>query len=106
MQLRAFAGALDPAFLSPRIAVSDVVFDRRGEQEGILLDDGDGPAKRLQRRLADILTVDGDLAACRVIKTRDQMCERRLPAARRADDADRLTALCLEADIMQYLVHG
>lgn len=37
VQLRAFAGAGDAAFLRPWVAIGDVVLDRCREQEGILL---------------------------------------------------------------------
>jgi hypothetical protein len=81
VQLGAFAGAGDPALLCPRVAIGNVVFDRGREQKRILLHDRHGAAQRLQCRLANILSVDGDAAAGHIVETRDQVGERRFPAA-------------------------
>ncbi len=98
VQLRRFARPLDARLVGPGIAVGDVVLERGGEQEGVLLHHRDRPAQRLQRDAADVLAVDGDAPRCHVVEARDQVRDRRLAAAGRADDADGLAAARLEAD--------
>lgn len=101
VQLGGFAGALDPLFLRPRIAISYVVLDRGGEQECILLCDRDRFAKRRQGDFADVLSIKRDGAPGHVIKAGDQVSHCRFARTRRTDDRDRLAPTRLKVDVFQ-----
>ena len=98
VKLGRFGGAGDAVAIGPGIAIGDIPFDRGGEHEGVLLDDADGAAQRLQGDVPDILPVDGDAPAGDVVEAGNQMGDGRLAAARRTDDADRTAGTHLETD--------
>src|SRR6185437_2873039 len=91
--------ARKPRSLRPGIAIGDVVLDRGREQVRILLHDGDGAPERSQRHVPDILSVDRDAPAGHVVEAWDEVGDRRLAAAGRADQRDRLAAPDAEAQI-------
>jgi hypothetical protein len=101
VQPRHLARLGDALALGPGVAVGDVVLDRSGKEEGVLLDQADGAAQRRHRDVAHILAVDRDPASADVVVARDQMRDGRLAAARRADDPERPAGLHLEADVME-----
>ena len=82
-------------------AVGDVVADRRGEQEDVLLHDADRLAQRGERDVADVDAVDRDAAAGDVVEARHQVDDRRLAAARRAHERDHLAGLGVDVDVAQ-----
>ena len=101
VQPRDLAGLRDPLAIGPGVAVGDVVLDRGGKQERVLLDQAHGPAQGGERDLAHVLAVDRDPAGADVVVARDQMGDGRLAAARRPDDAERPPGPDLEADVVQ-----
>ena len=101
VQPRDLAGLGDALAVRPGVAVGDVVLERGGEQEAVLLDQADRPAQRRQGDVAYVLAVDGDPAGADVVVARDQMRDRRLAAARGTDDAERAAGAHLEADVVQ-----
>ena len=90
VDLGQFGGAVNRVVIGPGVAVSDIVFQRSGEQKGVLLNHPHGAAQRFQRHIADILAIQRDAAAAGVVITRQQMGDGRFAAAGRADDAERL----------------
>ncbi len=101
VQPRHLARLGDALALGPGIAVGDVVLDRGGKEEGVLLDQADGAAQRRHRDVTHILAVDRDQATADVVVARDQMRDGRLAAARRTNDPERPAGLHLEADVME-----
>ena len=82
-----------------RLAVGDVLPDRRVEQLRVLQHEPDLPAQRPDREVPDVDAVDGDRAGVRVVEARDQADERGLAAAARPDQPDELTGLDDEGDV-------
>ena len=66
--------------------VRDVVADRVGEQERFLKDHADGGAKRCQRHVAHIDTVDADSSRTNVVKARQECRHRRLTRTASANE--------------------
>ena len=68
--------------------VEEVAPDRVVPEEGVLEDDADGLADRLQRQLAQVVSVDPHRAGGRVVEAGDQVAGRRLAGAARPDEGD------------------
>jgi hypothetical protein len=71
-----------------RPAVGDVGGDGVAEEVGFLEDEGDLRAQARQRDVAHVDAVDEDAAVLRVVEAGDQVDERALARAGRADDRD------------------
>ncbi len=74
-------------------AVGDVLADRAAEQPGVLQHHAEGPAQVVAGHLAGVDAVDGDAPAVDLVEAHQQVDERRLAGAGRADDRDRLAGL-------------
>ena len=81
------------------LAPTQVVENGAAEQRVLLQHHADGTAQRREVVAADVAPAHQYLTLCRVIQTVDEADERRLAAARAADDADGLAALNAERDI-------
>ncbi len=81
-------------------AIAHVVGDGIVEQHRVLRHHADGGAQRSLRHLADILSVDRDAAAARLVETEQQPRYRRLSGARGADDGDGRTRRRLERNAL------
>lgn len=75
----------------------DIVFDREPRKEGILLEHDATVGTRPLHRLA----VDRHRSRCRLLETADDVQKCRLAAAGRADHADELVLVNIEADTVQ-----
>jgi hypothetical protein len=72
-------------------------------REGILEDDLHPAAERLEVALAeigDVLAVEADPARRRPVQPEQRPADRRLPASRLADEAERLAAANVERDVV------
>ncbi len=85
-------------------AEGDVLADGGGEEGRLLQHDPDLLAQRLQRHVADVVAVDGDAAVGGVIEARDQVDDRGLARAGRAQQGDHLAGLGLQRDVVQHLM--
>src|SRR5699024_2770607 len=86
-----FLGSFDDLLAgSTQLAIGDIVEDGAGKEEDILLYNTDFLAQRVASDIADVVTVDRDGAAGYLIKTRNQMAQGGLAAARRTDDSNHL----------------
>ena len=85
-----------------RAAERDVAGDVAAEEEDVLQHDADVAAQLPEVPLADVDTVDAHVAAAHVVETRQQLDERRLAGAGRADDRDLLAGIHLERDVAQH----
>ena len=81
----------------------DIVFNRAGEQNGLLRHIAELVVERVERILAHVQPVYKDSASRRVVKARNEGGQRRLAAAGRADNGQRLALFCLEADMLQLI---
>ena len=79
----------------------DVLAHRAGLEPGVLQDHAEILPEAVARDTAHIVPVDGDRAAVHVVKAHEQIDERRLAAARRADDGDALAGADIEVHILE-----
>ena len=96
-------------YLFPRCsrpAVTDVLDDRSREKIHILLHDTDMVTKALEPDVTYVLAVYPDRSSGNVVEPRDQAAERRLAAARRADQRYIGTRLDVKVDVTQYPVRA
>ena len=98
MQLSRLGDTADLLRLSVGIGVCDIVLDRSRKQKTILLNNSYGFAYRRKCRVTNVLSVDSDRPNQRIVKTREQVHQSRFSRARRADNADGLTLMCLKTD--------
>ena len=83
------------------VAVGDVVADRAAEQPGVLQHHADARrAGRARVIVGDVDAVEGDPAAVELVEPHDQVDERGLAGAGRADDGDRLARLGDERQVL------
>ena len=85
-------------------AVGDVIRHRTAEQVDVLLDDADVLPQALEGDVLDVLPVDEDTASRHLVEAGDEVAERRLAAAGRADQRQTLTGLDVKADVVEHLV--
>ena len=85
---------------------SDVVADRAAEQEHVLRDEGDFGAQRREVDVGDVLAVDRRPPVAQRIEALDDAEDRRLAAARRADQSRRLVGLGDEIDAVERVLAG
>src|SRR3546814_15262625 len=73
-----------------RIEERDILLDRAGMEQIVLLDDAEVAAERGEAPLRQRFALDGDLAAGGRMEAEQQLEQRRFAAARRAGDRDRI----------------
>ena len=88
------------------LAPAQIVEHRAGEERVLLQDDGDGVAERRQVVIAHVDAADLHAAGVRVVEAADQADQRRFAAARAADDADRLTGVNVQVDVLERVFLG
>ena len=86
------------------LTVGDVIRHRTAEQVDVLLDDADVLPQALEGDVLDVLPVDEDAASRHLVEAGDEVAERRLAAAGRADQRQTLTGLDVKADMVEHLV--
>ena len=102
MDSRRLGGAIDVLVRHFAVdAVHDVLFDRPREQERLLEDEADLLAQVAAGVVAQLDAVDAD-AALILVETRQQVDQRRLAAAGRADQRHRLPRLDAEGDAVEH----
>ena len=82
-----------------RAPEGDVVADRAAEQEALLGDDPELAAQRRLRDRAQVVAVDEHGAVGRVVEARDELGDRRLACAGRADERDGLAGRHGQRDV-------
>ena len=82
----------------------DVGFQRARKEERVLQHDTEQRAQILQGDLADIHTVEQDLAALDIVEAQKKLNDRGLARAGVADDGERLTRLDAEGNVAQHPV--
>ena len=81
--------------------IPDVFHDRTGKKVRILQDCAEGSAQILLPDVAHVNAVIGNRTALNVIKAVDQVGDRRLSRAGRADKGNFLTGCCKKVHIVQ-----
>ena len=76
-----------------RLAHDDILADGAGLEPGVLQHHAVGRAQAAARQLADILAAHADAAAVHIVEAHEQIDDRRLAAAGRADDGNTLAGL-------------
>src|SRR5437899_11552835 len=71
------------------------------EEERVLKDHADLPAQRFERQVADVVTVQPDGAELRIVEPRQEMGDRGLAGAGRADQRGQLAWLDPEGHVCQ-----
>lgn len=89
---------------APGHAVGDVVVDGVGEHHRLLLHIADFGTEMARVQIADVDSVDENLTLVAVVELHQQVDERRLAAARRADDADDVARLDCHAHVGEHLL--
>ena len=72
------------------------------QQRGVLRHHGDLRAQAFLRHRGDVLAVDQDAAALRVVEMQQQVHQRRLAGAGRADQPDALAGRDAQVDAVQH----
>jgi hypothetical protein len=103
-RLGALGRALDGLPARVRIRVGDVVRDRVREQERVVVDDRDLPPQRGEVDPAQVGAVDPHAALRRVVEARQQLDQRGLARAGRADERHRGARLDHEVDVVEDLL--
>src|SRR6185295_6196458 len=94
-------GLLDFGARGVGLAVGDVLPDRLVEEDRLLLDVADLVTERLQRVRPQVLSVDPDRAFRGIVEARDEVDQRRLAFAGRADDRAHLAGRDFEVDVRE-----
>ncbi len=95
---RRFGGGNNLLFAGVRTAEGDVVANGAAEKRGLLQNDADLGAQAVDGHVAHVVAVDRDRAIADVIEARNEIDDRRLAAARGAQQSNRLARLGDEAD--------
>ena len=85
-------------------SVGDVRSHRVGEQEAVLEDDTHLTAQRSQRDVAQVMPVDEDRSAGRVVEARDEHRQRRLAAPAGANEGDAFTRGDVQIDPVEHRI--
>ena len=80
----------------------DVVAHGAHEEERLLGDDAELPAQRVDGDVAQVVAVDRDLAARRVVEAGDELGDGRLARAGRPDQGDGLARCDVQVDVAQH----
>ena len=99
--LRRDGRALDLLAGGVGTGVGDVVVDRGAEQEGVVVDDGDGAAQAVHLHRAHVGAVDLDRAGADVVEAGQQRHQRRLARSHRTDERHHLAGGDVEVDVAQ-----
>ena len=83
-----------------RIADAQILGDRAVEQKRLLEDHADIAPETRELDVADVATVDADLAGLRIVDAVEQRHRRRFACAGRADERNGLAWLCLEGKVL------
>jgi hypothetical protein len=102
MRVRAFRGRHDLLRAGVEPAVRDVLTDGAAEQTAILTRENHARAPGGKRKLGKRHAVHADGALARIVKSEEQVDDRRLAGARRADDRGRLSAGDAERDALEH----
>ena len=90
-----------------RPRVGDVVADRAGKEPGVLEHHADPGPQVVPCHVGDVHAVEGDPARVQLVEAHDEVDERRLAGAGRADDGDRLARLDDEVEsVDERLLRG
>src|SRR5690606_20761438 len=81
-----------------RTAVEDVVPHRAVEERAVLLHHSDTAAQAILRHPGNVLSVNQNAAAFRVVETQEKLDEGRFPRSRSPDEADLLARPDRQAD--------
>ena len=84
-------------------AIADIIQNRTGEEEHVLLDDADAAAQIGQLDAADILPVQRDRAGRNLVEARDKLAERRFAAAALADPRQHFAGLDMQIDVGEHV---
>ena len=94
--------SLDDFFVSRfGVAITDIVFDRRGEKVRLLQNDGHRASQIVFLDLVHVDVVDADLPVGDVIEAVQEVGDRGLSRARWADEGYFLPGLGVESDVME-----
>ncbi len=83
-------------------AEAEIVHDRTGEQEIFLRDDAELAMERLDGGLGDVVAVDENAAALRLVEAGEQADDAGLAGAGVADERDGLAGLGEEVDVVEH----
>ena len=89
-----------------RLAIADVIADRTGEQMRVLQHDAQRSAQVCLLDQLDVDAVISDRSFLDIIEAVDQIGDRRLAGAGRADERDLLTRIRIQLDVMQHDLVG
>ena len=84
-----------------RFAIGDIRADGVIEQQYLLADQGNVISQALHREVADILSVDSDLAAFDIVESWDKIEDRRFSCARRTNQRNSFAGLNIQIDATQ-----
>ena len=88
---------------APALAEEHVALYVAGEEHRLLRDIAHAVVERVEAVVPHIYAVDQHLASRSVVKARYEADQRRLAGARRADEGQRFTLVCLEADVLEHV---
>src|SRR5439155_5261462 len=97
-------GADDLLRARARLAEGDVLGHGAGEAKAFLRHDPELVAKRLLRHVVEVLAIDREPAARRLVEAREELRDRRLAGAGMADERDRRPGRDVEVDPVQHLL--
>ena len=85
------------------VAVGDILLDGQVEEHRLLAHDAELSAQPVQVELFDVLAVERDRAARRIVEALDELRDRRLAAARAAHKGHALAVLDVESQRLENL---
>ena len=94
-------GALDGGAVDALGAEADVGFERAGEEERVLQHDAELAAQGVSVELAEVHTVEQNLAALDFVEAQQELDDGGLAGAGVADDGDGLAGAEVEGDVAQ-----
>src|SRR5579872_1138205 len=101
MDVRGLAGGDQLVIGRIGTAVAQILCDARVEQVRLLSDDADVAAQRIEPQVAHVVAVEQHAASLRIVKTRQQLHDRRLARAAWADERDQLSRPRMERHAVQ-----
>src|SRR5439155_6795048 len=94
-------GADDLLRARARLAEGDVLGHGAGEEKAFLRHDPELVAQRLLRHVVEVVAIDREPAARRLVEAREELRERRLAGACMADERGSRSGLVVEVDAVQ-----
>lgn len=104
VRVRGFGRRNDPLHRNVQPPVGDVVPDRVVEEHRLLRDEADLLAQGFERDRTDLVAVEQNAAGGGVVKARQEVCDRGLAGARRADERNSLAPQDRHVDAVQDLL--